>query len=304
VSERRVLVQELKRLGVSERTACRVVGLARSSFRHPRQPPSSEEGELRGAVRRLARQHRRYGYRRITALGDGQGQRVNAKRVWRIWKSEGLSLPRQRARRRRQGPGVGAPPRALQPNQVWTYDLLVDRTEAGQLLKILIVLDEYTRESLAIRVERHLGAVEVIEPLEWLLMQRGAPEYLRSDNGPEFIAQALHAWLAAAARETRTVYIEPGHPWENGYAESFIGKFRDECLSEEVFRSVEEARVVSESWRREYNQRRPHSALGYQTPAERALSSRWDSLPAVSRGTQGTSEAIQGPRLNFCPDQF
>jgi putative transposase len=131
----------------------------------------------------------------------------------------------------------------------------------------------------------HLGAVEVIETLEWLLIQRGVPAYLRSDNGPEFIAHARHAWLAAAAQETRTVYIDPGHPWENGYAESFIGKFRDECLNEEVFRSVEEARVVLESRRREYNQRRPHSSLGYQTPAERALGSGWDSLPPVSVGT-------------------
>jgi putative transposase len=298
------MVRELKLLGVSERMACRVVGLARSSFRYPLHPSPSDEGELRGTVRRLAREHRRYGYRRITALLRRQGHRVNAKRVWRLWKSEGLSLPRKRPRRRRQGPSMGLPPQALEPNHVWTYDLLFDRTEAGQLLKILIVLDEYTRESLAIRVERHLGAGEVIETLAWLLMQRGAPGYLRSDNGPEFIAQALHAWLAAAAQETRTVYIEPGHPWENGYAESFIGKLRDECLNEEVFRSIEEARVVIESWRREYNQRRPHSALEYQTPAERALSSGSDSLPVVSMGIQGTPETIQEHRLTFCLDQF
>lgn len=204
------MVPELQRLGVSERMACRAVGLACSSFRYPLQPPSPDEGERRGAVRRLARQHRRYGYRRITALWRRQGQRVNTKRVWRIWKSEGLSLPRKRPHRRRQGPGGGVPPRALKPNHVWTYDFLFDRTAAGQLLKIRIMLDEYTRESLAIRVERHLGAGAVIETWEWLLRQRGAPEYLRSDNGPECIAQALHAWLAAAAQETRTVYIEPG----------------------------------------------------------------------------------------------
>lgn len=298
------MVQELKLLGVSERMACRVVGMARSGFRYPLQPSSSEEGELRGAVRRLARQRRRYGYRRITALLRRQGHRVNAKRVWRIWKSEGLSLPRKRPRLRRQGPSLGLPPRALKPNHIWIYDILFDRTKAGQILKILIVLDEYTRESLAIRVERHLGAGKVIETLEWLLMQRGAPEYLRSDNGPEFIAQALHAWLAAAAKETRTVYIEPGHPWENGYVESFIGKLRDECPNEEVFRSIKEARVVIESWRREYNQRRPHSALEYQTLAERALSSGSDSLPVVSMGTQGTPETIQGHRLNCYLDRF
>jgi putative transposase len=203
------MVQELPRLGVSERMACRVVGLARSSVRYPVRPPAPDEGELRGAVRRLARQHRRYGYRRITVLWRRQGHRVHAKRVWRIWQSEGLSLPRKRPRRRRQRPGMGVPPRALTPNHVWTYDFLFDRTEAGQILKILIVLDEYTRERLAIRVERHLGAGEVIETLAWLLMQRGAPAYLRRDNGPEFIAHALHAWLAAAAQKTRTVVHRP-----------------------------------------------------------------------------------------------
>ena len=178
MSERRGRVQELKLLGVSERMACRMVGLARSSVRYPLQPSSLGEGELRGAVRRLARQHRRDGYRRITALLQRPGHRVDAKRVWRIWKSEGLSLPRKRPRRRRQRPGAGLPPLALKPNQVWTYDCLFDRTEAGQILKILSVLDQRTRERLAIRVESHLGAGKVIETLEWLLMQRGAPEYL------------------------------------------------------------------------------------------------------------------------------
>jgi putative transposase len=277
VSERRVLVQELKVLGLSERLACGLVGLARSSCRYRPRPPPSDEEELRGAGRRLARRHRRYGYRRLTALLRRHGYRVNAKRVWRLWKREGLALPRRRPHRRRQGPGVALPPRALKPNHGWTYDCLFDRTGSGQLLKILIVLDEYTRQSLAIRVERHLGAGKVVETLARLCGRRGAPEYLRSDNGPEFIAHELQAWLAAAAQETRTVYIEPGHPWENGYAESFIGKFRDECLNEEVFRSIEEARVVIESWRSEYNRLRPHSALGYQTPAEKALRSLGDS---------------------------
>jgi putative transposase len=265
-----VLVQELKVLGLSERLACGLAGLARSSCRYRPRPPPSDEEELRGAVRRLARRHRRYGYRRLTALLRRHGYRVNAKRVWRLWKREGLALPRRRPHRRRQGPGVALPPRALKPNHVWTYDCLFDRTESGQLLKILIVLDEYTRQSLAIRVERHLGAGKVVETLARLCGRRGAPEYLRSDNGPEFIAHELQAWLAAAAQETRTVYIEPGHPWENGYAESFIGKLRDECLNEEVFRSVEEARVVTANGRWEYHQRRPHRSWGDQTPAGRA----------------------------------
>jgi transposase InsO family protein len=156
------MVQELQRLGVSERLACRVVGLARSSFRHPRHSPALDDGELLEAVWRPAQQPRRHGYRRITALLQRQGQRVHAKRVWRIWNSEGLSLPRKHPRGRRQGSGVGRPARALKPNHVWTYDFLFDRTKAGQILKVRIVLDEYTRESLAIRVEQELKAGEVI----------------------------------------------------------------------------------------------------------------------------------------------
>jgi putative transposase len=210
------MVRALKLLGVSARLACRVVGLARSSVRYPRHPSPSDEGERRGAVRRLARAHRRYGYRRLTALGRRQGQRGKATRVWRRWKGAGLSRPRQRPRRRRQGPSLGLPPRALAPKPGWTSDLLFDRTAAGQLWKSLIVLDEDPRESLARRVERHRGAGEVIATWEWLLMPRGAPGYLRSANGPECRAQALHAWLAAAAQETRTVDIAPGQPWENG----------------------------------------------------------------------------------------
>jgi len=296
------MVQELKSLGTSERLACGLVGLARSSFRYRPQPPAPDEEELRVEVLRLARRHRRYGYRRVTALLRRQGQRVNAKRIHRIWKSAGLAVPRKRSRRRRRGPAVELPQRAQRPNHVWTYDFLFDRTESGQVLKILIVLDEYTRESLALRVERRLGAREVIETLGQLFAQRGAPDYLRSDNGPELIAQELQSWLAL--RGTQTVYIAPGHPWENGYAESFIGKFRDECLNEEVFRSVEEARVVIAGWRWEYNQVRPHSSLGYQTPAERALSSVCGSSSAMDHKTQSATEASQGQRLNFPVDQF
>jgi len=260
VSERRVLVQELKLLGLSERIACGLVGLARSSFRYQPRPPASDAEELRAAMWRLARRHRRYGYRRVTTLLRRQGHGVKVKRVWRLWKREGLSLPLKRSCRRRQGTQVELPQRVLQANHIWTYDFLFDRTAAGQALKILIVLDESIRESIAIRVARRLGAGEIIETVERVMGQREVPQYLRSDNGPEFVAQALQAWLAAKA--TRTVYIAPGHPWENGYAESFIGKFRDACLNEEVFRSVAEARAVIEHWRRAYNHRRPHSALG------------------------------------------
>lgn len=294
--------QELKTLGLSERLACGLVGLARSSFRYRPQPPAPDEEELRAEVLRLAQRHRRYGYRRITALLRRQGHHVNAKRIYRLWGSMGLALPRKRPRRRRKGPVVELPQCSERPNHVWTYDFLFDRTESGQVLKILIVLDEYTRESLALCVEQRLGAREVIETLERLFAQRGAPEYLRSDNGPELIAQELQSWLAL--RGTQTVYIAPGHPWENGYAESFIGKFRDECLNEEIFCSTAEARVVIGNWRWEYNQVRPHSSLGYSTPAERALSSVCGSSSAMDHQTQSAVEASQGQRLNFPVDQF
>jgi len=296
------MVQELKARGLSERLACSLVQLARSSFRYRPQPPAPDEEELRAEVLRLARGHRRYGYRRITALLRRQELRVNAKRIYRIWKSAGLALPRKRPRRRRKGPAVELPQRAHRPNHVWTYDFLFDRTESGQALKILIVLDEYTRESLALRVETRLAAREVIETLERLFEKRGAPAYLRSDHGPELIAQELQNWLAQ--RGTQTVYIAPGHPWENGYAESFIGKFRDECLNEEVFRSVSEARVIIASWQREYNEFRPHSSLGYRTPAERALSSVCGSSSATDNRTQSATEASPGQRLNFTLDQL
>jgi putative transposase len=291
------MVQELKALGLSERLACGLVGLARSSFRYRSHPPAADEEQLRVEIVRLAGGHRRYGYRRITALLRRQGHPVNAKRVWRIWKSAGLALPRKRPHRRRKGPSVPLPQRAERPNHVWTYDFLCDRTESGQVLKILIVLDEYTRESLAIRVEKRLGASEVIETLEWLFAQRGAPVYLRSDNGPELIAQQLQSWLSW--RGTQTVYITAGHPWENGYAESFIGKFRDECLNEEVFRSVPEARVIIASWQGEYNEFRPHSSLGYHTPAERALSSVCGSPSVNDNRTQSATEDSRGAKTKL-----
>jgi putative transposase len=302
VSVCRAMVQELKAQGLSERLACALVQLARSSFRYRPQPPAPDEEALQADVLSLARRHRRYGYRRITALLRRQGRPVNAKRIYRIWQRAGLALPRKRPRRRHKGPMAELPQRAARPNHVWTYDFLFDRTEAGHALKLLIVLDEYTRENLAIRVERRLAAGEVIATLELLFAQHGAPGYVRSDNGPELIAQALQSWLAQ--RGSQTVYITPGHPWENGYAESFIGKFRDECLNEEIFRSIEEARVVIAGWRWEYNHRRPHSSLGYRTPAESALHSGGDAPSALDSGTPNATEACQGYRLNFSLDQF
>ena len=255
--------------GVSERLACQAVGLNRSTYRYqPRRVDEQETAKVREQVIALAYRHRRYGYRRITALLRRQGKRVNHKRVFRLWRQEGLSLPRRRPAKRRLSPAGALPTQAMYRGHVWTYDFVFDRTDKGTLLKLLVVIDEYTRECLAIKVGRRLDSEAVITTLDNLFGRQGAPEYLRSDNGGEFIAQRLKDWLGR--RGTQTVYIEPGHPWQNGYAESFIGKFRDECLNEEVFWSEKHAQVVVERWRRHYNEERPHSALGYRTPAEAA----------------------------------
>jgi putative transposase len=267
---RREITAELVERGVSERLACQAVGLKRSTYRYQaRRVDEQEKAELRDRVVALAHRHRRYGYRRITALIRRQGKRVNHKRIWRLWRAEGLSLPRKRPRKRRLGPAGALPTRALYRGHVWTYDFVFDRTDKGVSLKILVVVDEYSRECLAIRVGRRLDSEAVIATLDALFGLYGMPEYLRSDNGGEFIAGRLTEWLGR--RRVKTAYIEPGHPWQNGYAESFNGKFRDECLNEEVFWSEKHAQVVVERWRRHYNEERPHSALGYRTPAEAAV---------------------------------
>jgi putative transposase len=255
--------------------------LSRSSYRYPAQRAGhAADATLRQAIRDLARAHPRYGYRRVTALLQRRGERINPKRVWRIWQAEGLALPRKRPRKRRRGVREERPARATHRGHVWTYDVVFDRTERGQALKMLVVLDEHTRECHRIRVGHQLDSAAVIASLREVFELHGAPEYLRSDNGGEFIADTLKARLAE--RGTRTVYIEPGHPWENGFAESFIGKFRDECLNQEVFWGEKHAQVTVETWRRAYNHERPHSALGYRTPAEVAKSS-----PTSSARTDG-----------------
>ena len=190
---------------------------------------------------------------------------MNRKKVYRLWKQMGLSLPKRRSRRRSRK-GSGAPLRAIYPNHVWTYDFMADTTLDERKLRILTVVDEFTRESVGIRVGRRMPALAVLAILEQLFAERGAPEYLRSDNGPEFIAQAVQSWVQSQG--TKTYYIAPGSPWQNAYGESFNDKLRDECLNMEVFLSVQEAQIVVEGWRRHYNQERPHSSLGYKTPIE------------------------------------
>ena len=266
--QRRLAVRHLQEaFGVSQRRACRVLGQPRSTQRkEPRR--KEEERALVGRVLELVRRHPRFGYRRIWALLRREGWRVNRKRIWRLWRQQGLKVPRKQRKKRRLGCSANGcvRRRAEYRNHVWAWDFIFDRTADGRPLKWLTLEDEYTRECLALEVGRGMPARVVIEVLAGVVRRRGAPAGLRSDNGPEFIAKALRAWLAVEGVET--LYIEPGAPWENGYAESFNSKLRDEFLEREEFTSVLEARVLSRQWRREYNEVRPHSALGYRTPAE------------------------------------
>ena len=253
-------------LEVSERRACRVLDQPRSSQRYQAQE-GEEQRRLVGRMRALSEEHPRYGYRRITALLRREGWQVNRKRVQRWRGQEGLKVPRKQHKKRRRGTSEGeSRHRAERKNQVWSYDFLEDRTEDGRKLRLLVVVDEFTRECLGIEVERSMTAAAVVETLRYLFELRGVPEFIRSDNGPEFIAWAVKGWLGGA--RVKTLYIDPGSPWENPYSESFNSRFRDELLDREMFTSLAEAKVLVEDYRLDYNHRRPHSALGYQTPAE------------------------------------
>lgn len=285
---RREGVQRLRAEGLSERQACRLVGVSRSTARY--QPHPRDDAPLAERLRKLARRQKRYGYRRAWATLRRAGERINHKRVYRVWRNEGLAL-KNRPRRKRLRSGESVPCQATRPNQVWTYDFIHDACSSGRKLKLLTLLDEFTRESLVIAVDTSIRAGRVIETLQPLFQKRGRPEFLRSDNGPEFVAQKLKAWLADAG--TQTHYIEPGSPWQNGFGESFHSRLRDECLNVEVFATLAEARVVIELWRREYNQERPHSSLGYRTPVElrRAWEVEHASAPRLSLAPCGLTEA-------------
>jgi len=279
---RREGVKRLRAQGLCERQACRLVGVNRSTARY--QPHPRDDAPLAERLRKLARRKKRYGYRRAWATLRRAGERINHKRVYRVWRNEGLSL-KNRPSRKRVRSGASVPCQATHPNHVWTYDFIHDACSSGRKLKLLTLLDEFTRESLAIEVGTSIRAERVVEVLQPLFEQRGRPEFLRSDNGPEFVARKLQAWLAEAG--TQTHYIEPGSPWQNGFAESFHSRLRDECLSGELFATVAEARVLTELWRREYNQERPHSSLGYRTPVEFRLA--WEA------------EHAPGERLSLSP---
>jgi len=260
-----------EKLRISQRRACKVLGQTRTTQRREAFSPSVE-GQLTRDIIALATKYGRYGYRRITALlNNERGWSVNHKRVERIWRREGLKVPKKQPKRRRLWLNDGSCMR-LRPehkDHVWSYDFMIDRTSDGRAFKILNIIDEYTRECLAILVARKIKTQDVIDILFQLFIFRGIPEHIRSDNGPEFTARSVRNWLNRLG--VKTLFIEPGSPWENGYIESFNGKLRDELLDREIFTTLVEAKVLIEQWRREYNQIRPHSARNYRPPAPEAI---------------------------------
>lgn len=274
-----------KKMKLSERRACEVLEQPRMTQRYEPQQPDKDK-MLIADMKRLAGKHPSYGYRFITAKLRQEGWQVNHKRVRRLWQKEGLQVPYRRRVKKSPGSSANAcyVKKAEFMNHVWTYDFTEDRTEDGRKLKFLTVLDEWTRELPVIEVGRSITSKDVIEVLEYLFAVRGVPRFIRSDNGPEFIANAIKGWLSD--KKVGTLYIAPGSPWENGYIESFNGKLRNELLNRELFYSVKEAKVLAENWRLEYNNHRPHSGLKYKTPA------------AFAAACIASASASSGPALN------
>jgi transposase InsO family protein len=242
----------------------------------------------------LARQYGRYGYRKIAALLRRSGWLVNDKRVERIWRREGLKVPARQPKRGRLWLADGSciRLRAEHPNHVWSYDVVEDRTHDGRKFRMLNVIDEFTHECLSIRVARRLKATDVIDVLSDLFILRGIPGHIRSDNGLEFVAKSVQAWIGAVG--AKTAYIAPGSPWENGYIESFNARLRDELLDGEIFYSLREAQIIIESWRRHYNTVRPHASLGYQPPAPEVFVPAF----AVTQATPNRLSVAHRPTLH------
>jgi len=266
-------------LSVSERRICRTLGQHRST-QHKVPRGRDDEERLTADIIELTRQYGRYGYRRVTSMLGDAGWHVNHKRVERIWKREGLKVPQKQPKRARLwfNDGSCVRLRPERPNHVWSYDFVHDRTHDGRAYRTLNIIDEFTKEALMIRVDRKLNSTNVVDALTDLFILRGPPGYIRSDNGPEFIAHSVRDWIGAVG--ARTAYIEPGSPWENGYCESFNARFRDELLNGEIFYTLKEAQIVIEQWRRHYNTVRPHSALGWKPPAPEAIV-RMDQRPVM-----------------------
>ena len=263
-AKRRAVGFLAEEMSCSERKACRLVGFSRGTFR--REPVRRQQDRvLRQRLHELAKRHPRYGYRRMHAMIRQEGFRVNWKKIQRLWREEGLKVPQRPERKRPRGHSSGLPTAAAHTNHVWTWDFIHDRTEDGRALKILTILDEFSRLNVCLHVDRSITAEQVIEKLNMAMADYGKPSFIRSDNGPEFIANAIEAHLARC--EVGTIYIPAGSPWENPYVESFHGKLRDECLDRELLTHLLEARAVLGEFRQDYNHNRPHSSLNYEPPA-------------------------------------
>jgi putative transposase len=284
---KRLIHHELVNKGRPSRRCCCLLTL---SQRHVKDPETVGDMALVEQIRMLAFQHKRYGHRRIWALLRREGLQVNRKRVRRIWQKEGLQVKKRQKRKRKSGVTVLIPQKAASLNHVWTVDFVHDRLSGSGNLRLLSVIDEFTRQCLCLRVERSLKSEQVRETLEVLFKDYGKPLYLRSDNGSEFISRCLQSWLSKQG--TKPLFIEPGSPWQNGKCESFNGKLRDECLNMEWFDTLKEAQVAIEAWRDEYNTFRPHSALDYQTPDAFATATKAFRAPNEGATLTSSSKAL------------
>ena len=280
---------------MSERRICRVLGQHRSTQRRIPRGRDDEE-QLIADIVELVRRYGRYGYRKIAALlRSTAGWVVNDKRVERIWRREGLKVPARQPKRGRLWLADGSciRLRAERPNHVWSYDFVEDRTHDGRKYRMLNIIDEFTHECLAIRIDRRLKAIDVIDVLSDLFILRGVPEHVRSDNGPEFVAKAVQEWIGAVG--AKTAYIAPGSPWENGFIESFNARLRDELLDGEIFYTLAEAKIIVESWRRHFNTVRPHGSLGYKPPAPEVF------IPAMTARATAQPRPATPPALASRP---
>ena len=270
-----------ERFGVSQRRACAVVGIHRSTMRLTPPPISDEEAELRAWLRTFSIERPRWGWRRAAIAARKAGWAVNNKRIRRLWRDEGLRVPQRRKKKRLTGIGTSVGAMCpIRPNVIWAMDFQFDTTADGRTLKLLNVIDEFTREALAIEVDRAINADGVVDVLDRLALMHGAPAYVRFDNGPEFVAHAVNDWCRF--NDTGALFIDPGSPWQNAFIESFNGRLRDELLNSWRFDSLLEARVIIEDWRRDYNANRPHTAHGELTPAEFALQWATTHQPKVA----------------------
>lgn len=286
----------------SGRRACRILRLARATLWYRAGQRSDRQQQMVARLHALSEAHPRYGYRRMTALLRQEGWSVGKRQIQRLRRVEGLRVPPTKRKITRRGHSTGLPTKATHRGHVWTWDFIADATVRGGALRMLTVLDEHTRECHVLRADRALKSGDVIALVKQAIAQHGAPEFIRSDNGAEFIAKELQQWLAT--EKIRTIYIEPASPWQNGFVESFHGRFRDECLNREQLWTLSEARVVIEDFRIDYNTRRPHSRLGYRSPVNYAAQLTAAPTPVGLRppsvGTAQTQPTTS--THNRCPD--